>query len=297
MRARRKGWEIALFGVVVAAPALDASAQPAARPAEPAPRAGEQAPRAGEVGPRPGEPVPKPGPSPPAKYRPYVDRSNYIPAPYALGVLGLATNVHIGRPAQAELSLGFAVGLTSRIWLDGSFGTLRWAPSLVFHSAQIGPNALLVDTPGFELDAMLHVSGPADDGRIVEQVEPALYAVIHVEHALRVDLNPAFDVNPGPTTTYGFRLPAAFAFQLGDHVYASINTGVTLANFGDPRESTAIPAGLSFGWSDSVGPKRLPAMAILPTISFPYLVKPWANEPFRPDVFSVGILWEYVWKY
>ncbi len=211
--------------------------------------------------------------------------------------LGLGPNVHIGMPTQAEVSLGFAVGLTSRIWLDGSVGTLRAAPSFVFHSAQIGPNALLVDTPSLELDAMVHVSAPADDGRPVEQIEPGLYSVAHVAHALRVDTFVGVDVNPGPTTTVGVRVPTALSFQLTEHVYASVNTGVTVASFADARETTAIPAGLTLGWSDYLAVTGPRGIAISPSITFPQLVRPWADEPFRPGILTCGITFYYVWKY
>jgi hypothetical protein len=266
VRARRQlGW-VALAGALVAAPAL--AAEPASKP-----------------------------PSRPHRYRPYVDRGNAIPAPYALGALTLGANVHMGVPTQAELSLGYGVGVTQRIWLDGSVGTLRAAPSLVFHSAQVGPNLLVVDTPEFELDAMVHVSGPSDDGRIVEQIEPGLYTVAHVAHALRVDTALYFDVNPGPSWTFGLRLPTAFSFQLVEKVYATVNSGVTVNNVADPRESTAIPIGLSLGWSDYLSPAGPPAVAISPSINFPQLVRPWANEPFRPGVVAVGLTFYYVWKY
>ena len=281
MRARRQAWWIGLLSSAVAAPAFAAPTEPAPKPAPPAPK--------------PGPPAPKP--AVPHRYRPYIDRGNAIPAPYALGTLGLGTNVHVGAPTQAELSLGFAVGLTSRIWLDGSVGTLRVAPSLVFHSAQIGPNALLVDTPAFELDAMVHVSAPSDNGRPVEQIEPGLYTVIHLDNVLRVDTSLGVDVNPGPTVTSGFRVATALAFQVTEHVYAAVNTGVTLANFADPRETTAIPAGLTLGWSDYLTPKGPQAIAIVPAILFPQMVRPWANEPFRPGILSCGITFYYDWKY
>jgi len=282
VRAQRQAWWIALVSALVPASALAAAAEPAARPA-PEPTA---------------RPAPKPAPvPPPRRYRPYVDRGNAIPAPYALGTLGLGTNVLAASPSQAELSLGFAVGLTPRVWVDGSLGTLRWAPALVFHTAQIGPNVLLLDTPAFELDAMAHISGPADDGRPIEQIEPGLYTVARIEHALRVDTVIGFDVNPGPATTLGLRVPTALSFQLGPHVYASVNTGVTVGSFADMRRTTAIPAGLSFGWSDYLTPAGPQAIAIAPSISFPQLVRPWASEPFQPGVLTVGITFYYVWKY
>jgi hypothetical protein len=281
VRARRHAGIFALTSVLAAAPALAAPIEPAARPP-----------------PRPG---PKPAlqalSRPPRTYRPYVDRGYATPAPYAYGSLGLALNLPAGSPPQAELSLGFGVGLTSRLWLDGSFGTLRWAPSAVFHSAQIGPNLLLLDTPALELDAMLHVSGPSDDGRPVELVEPALYAVIRVEHALRVDTSLAFDASPGPTPVYGIRLPAAFAFQITEHLYASVGTGVTVGSFADPAESTAIPAGLTLGWSDYLHATGPEVVAIVPSIAFPQLLRPWAGEPFRPGVVTAGVTFYYAWKY
>jgi hypothetical protein len=282
VRARRQAWWIALVGSAAVAPALASPGEPAPKPAPLAPK---PAPPAAAT------------PAPPRRYRAYVYRGNSIPAPYALGTLGFATNVHVGTPAQAELNLGFGVGLTSRIWLDGAVGTLRVAPSLVFHSAQVGPNVLIVDVPAFELDAMVHVSGPADDGRPVEQVEPGLYTVVHAGDALRVDTSLGVDVNPGPTTTSGFRVATAIAFQLTEHVYGAFNTGVTLGSFADARETTAIPAGLTLGWSDYLAPKGPEAIAIVPSILFPQMVRPWANEPFRPGILTCGITFYYVWKY
>lgn len=286
MRARRPAWWIALISMPAAA-LLVAAPLPAAEPApEPEPASPAE----------PAELDPKAAP-PARRYRPFVDRGNAIPAPYAMGTLTLGSNVHMGAPTQAEVGLGFAVGLTPRVWLDGSLGTLRWAPALVFHSATIGPNVLVVDTPAFELDAMVHLSGPSDDGRPVEQIEPAFYTVAHVDHALRVDTEVAFDVNPGPTTTYGFKVPTALSFQLTEHVYASINTGVTLGSFADARESAAIPAGISLGWSDYLTPTGPQVIAISPAILWPQLLRPWAGEPFRPGVFAVGITFYYAWKY
>jgi hypothetical protein len=238
-----------------------------------------------------------PAAPPPRKYTPYVDRGQSLPAPYAYGTLGFAANVHTGTPTQAELGLGGGVGLTPRVWIDGSVGTLRVAPSFAFHSAQLGPNVLLLDTPPFELSATVHVSAPADDGRPIEQIEPGLFAVAHFEHVLRLDTGLYLDVNPGPTTTVGLRVPAGFAFQITEHAYAIVNTGVTIASFSDPLVTTAIPAGLTLGWGDRLGRQGGPAVGVLPSISFPELVKPWAKEPFRPGALSCGITFVYVTKY
>jgi hypothetical protein len=241
-------------------------------------------------------PPPKQAPPQVRRYHPYVERGNSVPAPYALAALGLGTNMHAGLPTQAELSLSFAVGLTPSLWLDGSLGTLRVAPSLVFHSAQIGPNVLIVDTPQFELDGMVHLTGPSDDGRLVEQIEPALYAVAHFGPT-RLDATLAFDVNPGPKVTYGARLPAAVSFQITDHVYGSVSSGVTTSNLGNPGETTAIPAGISLGWSDYLSGSGPQAVAISPSITFPELVKPFSDEPFRPGTVICGVTFYYVWKY
>jgi hypothetical protein len=263
---------MALIGMIGATPALAAPPPPASSRPEP----------------------PKPAAR---RYRPYVERGNYIPAPYAFAALGLGANLRAGAPTQAEGALAFAVGLTKVLWVDGSLGTLRVAPNVVFHSAQIGPNLLVVDKPAFELDAMLHVSGPSDDGRPIEQIEPGLYTVARAGHAVRVDSILAFDLNPGPRSTFGFRVPATIAFQISEHVYGSFTTGVGTGSLANPRETTAIPAGISIGWSDYVASMGTAAVAIVPSITFPELVRPWANEPFRPGTIMAGITFYYVWKY
>ena len=146
---------------------------------------------------------------------------------------------------------------------------------------------LLVDTPAFELDGWCSVSAPSDNGRPVEQIEPGLYAVAHLDHALRVDTSLAFDVDPGPTMTFDLRVPAALAFQLTEHLYASVSTGVTLGSVADARESTAIPGGSR--WLERLPRPDGPAgHRDLPVDHLPQLVRPWANEPFRPGVVISG---------
>ena len=219
-----------------------------------------------------------------------------LPAPYAYGTLGVATLMHTGAPTQVELSLGGGIGLTERLWIDGSVGTIRVAPAFVFHSFQLGPNVLLVDTPDFELDATVHVSAPADDGRLVEQIEPGLYSVAHLDHKLRVDSALYLDVNPGPGLTVGLRLPLGLGFQITEHAHAVINSGVTLSSFADAVGTTAIPAGLTLGWSDRIG-QGTGAVAVLPSINFPELIKPGARDPFHPGSVTWGITFAYVSKY
>lgn len=274
-----------LSGAVGTLPAVAYAAEPTTTP-PPAPAA------------PPAHPSTELAPHPPLRrYLPYIFRGNAIPAPYAIVTLGYGANLFLRRTSQAELNSGFAVGLTSHLWVDGSFGTLRLAPAVIFHSAQVGVNALLLDTPGFELDTMLHVSGPTDDGRPVEQVEPGFYTVARVERAIRVDTYFGFDANPGPTTTYGLRVPTAVAFQLVEHIFLSLSSGVTVGNFADAPQSTAIPAGITLGWGDYLPTAEVQAIALVPSLAFPQLVKPWANEPFRPDVLTATLTFYYVWKY
>ncbi len=274
MRARRQTWRCVALGL-----GLSGAGQ-AAREA-----------RASDA-----EPPVDPAPPSSRKYTPYVDRGMSLPAPYAYGTLGVAANVRIGVPTQLEWTLGGGVGLGPRVWIDGAVGTLRVVPELVFHSAQIGPNMLIVDTPPFELSATVHVSAPADDGRPIEQIEPGLYGVARYGHALRVDAGLFFDLNPGPKVTTGIRVPASFAFQLAEHVHAVVTTGVTTTSFAEAGRTTALPAGLTLGWSDYLHPTGPQSIGLLASLSFPELVKPWAPETFRPGYFIFGITFVYVTK-
>jgi hypothetical protein len=241
--------------------------------------------------PRPSRAEPSP------KYTPYVDRGQSLPAPYVYGALSWSAIVRPGQPTQLEESLGGGVGITSTFWIDGSVGTLRVLPALVFHSAQIGPNVLLVDTTAFELEGTLHVSFVADDGRPVEQVEPGLYGVLRAGHRLRVDAGLFLDASPGPTATFGLRFPLDLAFQITTHVHAVVNTGVTTASFADARGTTAIPLGVTLGWSDRVGQSPPLSVAVVPSIALPDLWKPGAKEPLSPGHVVVGITLVVVSKY
>jgi hypothetical protein len=234
-----------------------------------------------------GEPA---APAPPARYTPYVDRGNAVPAPFAYVQPGITATLRAGAPTLMEASLGFAVGLTSHVWVDGSVGTLKMAPSLGFHSLQIGPNALLASTSDFELCATTHVSFAADDGRLVEQIEPGLFWVARAAHTLRIDTGIFVDANPGPNTTIGLRLPMTVTFQLTSHVFAAVNTGMTVGSFADTAGTTAIPAGVSFGWGERLGRELRPiGVAVLPSILFPALIQPGAAETLRPGYAAVGL--------
>ena len=127
VRARRQAWWIALIGATVAAPALRRPLWSPARSFSGAAWPEGRRRRLRSLS------LPHLWP------RPYIDRGNAIPAPYALGTLGLGTNVHVGAPTQAEPqpALPRRPDVADSCW-TWSVGTLRVAPSLVFHSAQIG---------------------------------------------------------------------------------------------------------------------------------------------------------------
>ncbi len=229
-------------------------------------------------------------PAAPARYTPYVDRGNAVPAPFAYVQPGITATLRAGRPAVMEASLGFAAGLTSRLWVDGALGTLKMTPDLGYHSFQIGPNAMLVDTPAFELAATTHVSFAADDGRLVEQIEPGLFWVARAAHKLRLDAGLFVDANPGATATFGLRVPLSFSFQLTTRVFASVSTGMTVGSFADTRGTTAIPLGVALGWGERLALGARPVgVAVLPSIVFPELLKPGATEAFRPGFVAVGL--------
>ncbi len=226
----------------------------------------------------------------PARYTPYVDRGNAVPAPFAYGQPGITVTLRGDKPTVVEGSLGFAVGITSRVWVDGSLGTLKVAPELHYHSVQVGPNAVLVDTPAFELDATLHVTFASDGGRPVEQIEPGVFAIARAAHRVRVDTGVFFDGNPGADTTFGLKVPVTVTLQLTAHTFASVSTGVTVGGFADAAGTTAIPAGVTLGWGDRFGRTEHPVgVLVMPSILFPELVKPGAAETFRPAYVALGL--------
>lgn len=232
-------------------------------------------------------------PESPRHYTPYVDRGASVPAPYVYGTLGVSGTVRPEQRAQLELALGGGIGLSQRLWIDGSSGTLRLAPELVFHTAQIGLSALLVDEPALELSGTLHVNFASDDGRPVEQIEPGLYVVARAAHEARIDTGAFLAVNPGSSSPLGLRIPLAVGFQLGTHVHAILSTGVTVGSFDDAGRTAAIPAGIAFGWSDYVG-EGPQSVAVLPSLSFPELWKPGARDPFQPGYAVFGVTFALV---
>lgn len=228
-------------------------------------------------------------------YTPFVDRGMSLPAPFAYGVLGMTSTARAGEAMLLESTLGAGAGLSSRVWIDASAGTLQLAPGVGYHSPQVGLNALLVDTPAFELDATTHVTFASAGGDPVEQVEPGLFTVIHVAHKLRIDGGLYLNVSPGEEVTAGMRAPVAAGFQIGRKVYAQVTSGVTVSNFADARNTAAVPLGLTLGWSDRLR-EGGPSVAVLPSVSFPELWRPLAEEPFRPEHAVVGVTFVIVSK-
>jgi hypothetical protein len=234
----------------------------------------------------------------PPRYTPFVERGMAVPAPYTYGTLGWSAISKRGRPTQVEGSIGGGIGLSPRVWLDGTMGVVRVAPEGLFHSPLVGLGARLFDSPGLEVDAALHVGFASEDKRPVEIVEPGVFAVGRVGHALRFDGGLYLQVNPGSPnlpTTLGMRAPAAAAFQIVEKVYAQVTTGATVGSFAD-ASTVAVPLGVTVGWSDHVGSSGA-SIGLLPSINFPELVKPGAQEHLRPSYWVVGVTFVAVTSY
>jgi hypothetical protein len=230
----------------------------------------------------------------PARYKRFVELGQSLPSPYAYGTVGITTTAKMGARTSLESSLGGGVGLSSRLWLDGSSGAFKLAPEIGYHSPQLGLNALLVDAPGLELSATTHVTFVSEDRRAVEQIEPGFITVLRLANKLRIDSGLFFDVNPGATTTFGVRVPANLGFQITEHVYAAVTSGVSVSNFADVAGSTSIPAGLTLGWSDKLSSGQ--SVGVSPSISFPDLIKPGTPEIFWPRNAVFGITVAFVSK-
>lgn len=234
-------------------------------------------------------PAPVRAARPPSSYKRYIDLGASLPAPLAYGSLGITSTAKVGAPTSLESSVSGAVGLSSSVWLDGSSGSFKLAPELGYHSPSLGLNTMLVEASAVDLYATAHVIFVSEDHRPVEQVEPGLGTVLRLANKLRVDGGLYLAVNPGPTTTFGVRVPAAVGFQITDHVYAALNSGVSVSNLADTRGTTAIPMGVTFGWSDKLSSGQ--SVGVSPSISLPELIKPGAQEVFQPGkaVFGVSV--------
>lgn len=205
---------------------------------------------------------------------------------------GPSLTTRAGRRPQLEINLSGAVGLSRNLWLDASLGALQVAPSVGIHSPRVGVSVLLLDSPALELDAIWHITFASQDRRPIEQIESGLSSVLHLPHRLRLDTALYLDVNPGSEALLGLRLPLDFGFQITRHIHAVVNTGVTVPNLHDAR-TTTIPVGLTLGFSDRVGAGR-ESFSVLPSISFPNLIKPGASRIFWPGHTQVGVTFVFV---
>jgi hypothetical protein len=201
---------------------------------------------------------------------PYADRGMlYGPgqAGLSLGVLGS------NRPMQgsrASMSLGIGVGLTDRITLDGSLGTLSFAPGLRYSHPQVGIWFGLVDRPALEIDATAHVVFGLGNEKVLHAVEPGALAILRLGDRVRIDTGayvPVSMEDGGPT---GLRVPINLAIQLGRYLHVAVSSGVTLTRVADGRPT--IPLGVTIG-----GSIPLPGggyVVLAPSLSWPSLVHP-----------------------
>jgi hypothetical protein len=182
----------------------------------------------------------------PPSFSLWVDRGFGLPAPMTFGILSF-TATH-NQSTAVEMSLSGAAGLTERLGASISIGSIQMAPSVRYHSPQLGLFYTFVDTPPLELDVLGNLTFDVEGTRIVEQAEPGALVIARVPHYLRFDIGAYVPVTP-ETTVVGLRAPLSMGFQLAEHFHTVLASGLTVADIRDIKGTGAIPAGVTIGYS------------------------------------------------
>lgn len=172
---------------------------------------------------------------------PYVDRGRMLGA--GQGFLTMSASAG----STLDASMGGGIGITDRVSLEGSFGTLALSPRARYHSPQAGLWLGIVDTPPFELDATTHVTFGLVGEEFIKTFEPGAQAVFRMGHALRFDLGAYLPMTPNGRV--GLRIPAALAAQLNNWIHASVSTGISFEDMHDAHRTASIPLGITLGCS------------------------------------------------
>lgn len=185
-----------------------------------------------------------------------------------------------------DTSVSVGVGLTDRISLDGSLGTLTLAPRVLFRSPNVGLWVGIVDTPRFELDATARVTFGIGQSQAISGVEPGAVGIFRFGKALRVDTAVYVPVSPGDTTTVGTRFPVSVGVQLGRYFHVALSSGVTIEDLRKASSSFVLPLGLSIGVSAAFPGGG--GMGLTPSVSWPRLIDTGRTDRCAPIATVIG---------
>jgi hypothetical protein len=123
---------------------------------------------------------------------------------------------------------------------------------------------------------------------------------IHLGRRVRLDVVPDVNVTRatssapvGPTTpsvsanAVRVDVPVTALFNLTETVHVGVNTGLTIYDFNDVRNTTGIPLGISAGYA--FPGKHGPLGDINPFFNFPYLIMPGASAVTNTGEWVVGL--------
>jgi hypothetical protein len=180
-----------------------------------------------------------------------------------------------------ETSLGVGLGITDRLSIDGSLGTIGVAPGVRYSGPQLGAWVGIVDTPPLEIDVTTHVTLGLAGEHALAKYEPGAVAVLR-PGPLRIDVSGYLPVTMDGGV--GLRAPVMLAVQLGAYLHAAATSGVTLSKIGDG--SAALPLTLALGCSVPLRARGY--VAVVPSLAWPTLAGRQGSDPGGPGVIEVG---------
>ncbi len=218
----------------------------------------------------------------------FVDRTYSLPAPLSYGVLSFnATRPREEQGNTFETSVGGGIGLTSRLGVEASLGTLAMTPKVRYQSPQLGLFFTALDAPNLEITALGRVTFDVSEGRIVDRVEPGVLAITRVPHTVRFDVVAWVPVSPGEHTKVGLKVPVNVGFQLAEHWHAIAQSGVTVNDLTDVRAGVLVPVGATVGYSDKLASGA--GVGVAASLSFPELLYLGGPSPDGPQPVVAGV--------
>ncbi|APR80046.1 Hypothetical protein A7982_05393 [Minicystis rosea] len=207
---------------------------------------------------------------------PYVDRGILLDAGQARTTFELGASTTPIHCSTLDASLGMSLGLTDRLTVDGSLGTISLMPDARYRDPQLGMTLGLVKSDPLELDLSTRVSFGFGNAPTVAAVEPGAVAVMRMGHVLRFDAGAYMPIGRGENAKISMRVPVSLAVQLGPFFHASVSSGVNMPDLRDPQGTAKIPLGFAVGATAPLGSGGFAFVS--PSITWPSVAEIGAPE-------------------
>jgi hypothetical protein len=229
--------------------------------------------------------APMPMPAEPPPITPYVSRGMLFgPAQGGLG-FSFQMNTSPIEHSRADASVSLAVGLSSRVTLDGSLGTISAETVARYHDPRLGVWVGLVDTEPVEVDVTAGATFGTGLEPPLRAFEPGAAAVFRIGGDARIDASAYLPLSMDGTHVVGLRVPAQLALQLTHDLHFAASTGVTMGDLSSGV--VTVPLGVMVGYTVPLGSGGF--LMLSPSLTWQRFVEVRGEGIGGPGPLSIGV--------